>query len=822
MSMHLRNFAGCLLLVSPFLGGCQNGSGSGGVTPADATGQVSAAQVSLTNPIPGAKGVPVQASVQATFSQQIDPASVTPATFTLFHGGNQVAGSVSSDGFSITFTPTQALLSTAPYKATVTKSVRDAQGKPLAEEYSWIFTTGDVLAPVILVTDPLSNATGVPVTTIISASFSEDLDASTVNASSFSLVGPLGPVPGTVSYGAKAVFFTPNAALEPPSQPLGPGSYTASISGSVADLSGNPLGVNYSWSFVTVDQTPPQVVGISPADGASGIVFTENPFVIFNEEMSLASLNSKTLILLDSNNLPVVGNVAYDASQNKATFDPSVSLKANATYTFSVITGPSGVKDLAGNPLDPACTLCSATFSTISGWAPPTNIESLDFDAINPQFMVAPPGAPFPLGTMFAIWQQRNSTTNPVVYDIYAAMYDPVTSAWTAPTILESAAGDAANPQFASDPSGTIMAVFQQKNGSETFFSMFAAKFDPTAGWPAGWEDPIILEAETATSSAAINPQVAAASDGSFIAVFQQKIPGQTGVNSIVANRYDPATSSWDATTTVLEESAFESANPQIVGLDNGDFIVVFQQRTATGAAAPNNIMATRYKSGTGWPAAPVSNPIEVGASDALNPRLAVVPQGAANAGLVFAAWQQRVGSDAAPYSILSAVFDPGTENWSSEASIESDSGTSTLPYLAAGPDGSVFAIWLKLINGESVSSVVVNRFTPGFGWGANGAVLDNLSGNLVADPRITVSSNGRVMAVWAQTETIFPPYSIVANEIQIDGSWDPTAVITVESATENASKPQIVATPSNGFFSIFQQPKLGQTVNSIFVGEAP
>lgn len=105
--------------------------------------------------------------------------------------------------------------------------------------------TGDTVAPTVSSTNPLNGATGVAV---ITASFSEPMNASTITTSTFSLSGPgATPVLGTVAYDASSGIarFTPASALTVST------AYTATITTGAKDVAGNGLASNHSWSFTT-------------------------------------------------------------------------------------------------------------------------------------------------------------------------------------------------------------------------------------------------------------------------------------------------------------------------------------------------------------------------------------------------------------------------------------------------------------------------------------------------------------------------------------------------------------------------------------------
>ena len=112
--------------------------------------------VTTVSPQPGASGVPAGTSVTATFSEALDPATVTSSTFTLVKQGTStpLAASISYDGSTGTATldPSANLEGAATYVATVkggSSGVKDPSGNALAQDKVWSFTaeaTGAVIS----------------------------------------------------------------------------------------------------------------------------------------------------------------------------------------------------------------------------------------------------------------------------------------------------------------------------------------------------------------------------------------------------------------------------------------------------------------------------------------------------------------------------------------------------------------------------------------------------------------------------------------------------------------------------------------------------
>jgi hypothetical protein len=84
--------------------------------------------------------------VIATFSEAIDPATLTSATFTLAQGVTTIAGAVSVSGTNARFNPNASLAPSTVYTATLTTGVKDLQGNALLLPYTWMFTTGTTSA----------------------------------------------------------------------------------------------------------------------------------------------------------------------------------------------------------------------------------------------------------------------------------------------------------------------------------------------------------------------------------------------------------------------------------------------------------------------------------------------------------------------------------------------------------------------------------------------------------------------------------------------------------------------------------------------------
>src|SRR5438309_2050431 len=139
-----------------------------------ATPDTTAPTVSFTVPANAAAGVAISQKIAATFTEAMDPLTITPITFTLKQGPTAVAGTVSYAGVTATFNPLSTLAPNTTYTATMTTGAKDLAGNALASNFVWSFTTGvtpDTTRPIVSATVPANAATGVAINQKIAAAF---------------------------------------------------------------------------------------------------------------------------------------------------------------------------------------------------------------------------------------------------------------------------------------------------------------------------------------------------------------------------------------------------------------------------------------------------------------------------------------------------------------------------------------------------------------------------------------------------------------------------------------------------------------------------
>jgi hypothetical protein len=332
---------------------------------------VTAPVISSVAPANNATSVATSSTASVIFSEAINPTTVNSSSFTLKQGSSPVAGTVSYTGTTAVFTPAAPLASNTVYTGTVTTAVKDLAGNALAAQYSWTFTTVniiDVTAPTVVSVVPASASTTASTSTRATVTFSEAMNPSTLNSTTFTLKKGSVAVAGTVAYSGTTATFTPTTALAANTV------YTGTISTGAKDLAGNALATAYTWSFTTAaaaDVTPPTVVSVTPAAGSTAIATGTKPTVTFSEIMDASTINSSTFTLKQGSTT-IAGSVSYTGTV--ATFTPSTALTGNMLYTCTLTTG---VKDVSSNAMAAAYTW---SFTT----AVPVDVTPPTVTSVNP------------------------------------------------------------------------------------------------------------------------------------------------------------------------------------------------------------------------------------------------------------------------------------------------------------------------------------------------------------------------------------------------------------------------------------------------------
>ncbi|MEJ2699742.1 MAG: Ig-like domain-containing protein, partial [Desulfuromonadales bacterium] len=205
--------------------------------------------------------------------------------------------------------------------------------------------------------DPAPGTVNAPVVSTVHILFSEPARLDTVNSTTIKLLKGTTQVPGSLQLDADGtgVTFTPASPLQ------GFALYTVVVSTNLRDRVGRPLVQTWSSTFTTVDNVPPTVTAVSPANAAIQVAPDAVVRLTFSEAIDSAALDGIRMLK---------GGEAVEARLDQlqggtvVALTPLSPLATNDVYTVSV----SGVRDTVGNVQIGTFTASFNTLDTI----PPT------------------------------------------------------------------------------------------------------------------------------------------------------------------------------------------------------------------------------------------------------------------------------------------------------------------------------------------------------------------------------------------------------------------------------------------------------------------
>ncbi|MEQ1794754.1 MAG: Ig-like domain-containing protein [Nitrospira sp.] len=323
-------------------------------------------------PANGATGASVRTSISATFSESINPASITPTTFQVSSGGVPIPGSfvLTNLNQGVTFIPNNPF----PPVSTVTLSisnVADVVGNVMVLPFTSSFQTQsaiDNVRPSVLRPSPGSfifqasppTNTNVPLNFKPMIAFDERVNPSTVNSTTFTLSQTnVGTIPSIITMAPDGL-----SALLTPTQQLLPNTiYSVGFTSGIQDLVGNQLfnpgSVGFTTGPVAIDSTLPVVVEASPATGTLNLPVNATVTVLFSEPVSFTSITQQTVVL-SSGGVPVNTQFTLERNNTVLRIKPANLLTLQASKFYELTVTP-GVLDLAGNPLG---AIYSSSFTT--------------------------------------------------------------------------------------------------------------------------------------------------------------------------------------------------------------------------------------------------------------------------------------------------------------------------------------------------------------------------------------------------------------------------------------------------------------------------
>jgi len=303
--------------------------------------------VSYINPEIDETNVANNNAISVSFSEPINPSSLSSAAFFVTDGGREVEGKITYSGNTAIFRPSAPLAEITQFTVRISADVADLAGNTMGSDFTWRFTTGiepDLDIPTLSSVYPLNESTDVATNGAVLVTFSEAMDPSTLTPDSFIITDSSeNKIVGTLKTIGASTTFQPLNAL-----PFDT-TFTATITNAAADLAGNALKEAYSWTFTTassIDTTPPAIISTFPAGSTSNAFANRGVIVKFSELIAADSITSSSFYLTSGSNV-VSSTITYSGDTIK--LNPNSDLDFATTY---VATLANSIRDLSGNKLE--------------------------------------------------------------------------------------------------------------------------------------------------------------------------------------------------------------------------------------------------------------------------------------------------------------------------------------------------------------------------------------------------------------------------------------------------------------------------------------
>lgn len=318
--------------------------------------------ISNTIPADNAIGASVTTNLTINFSENI---SWGTGSLTLYDGSNNVIQTVSSGNPNVTITgsnffynpPSNLILNTPYYVKIDATAFKDAANNffaGIADNVTWNFNTNDITAPALTALPfvPADNAVGVAITTPLTITFNEAIQAGTGEIQLYNSSGTLIEAYDVVT--SPLISFAGSTVSINPTDLLVNTSYYVNIqSGAVKDLSNNNYAGftnNTNWNFNTNDLIAPLAVApFSPADNATNVTAAGVCSISFNENVQISTTGVIEIFtsagtLVESFNSGSAQLSVTGATVNFSTTNP---LSENTAYYIHIT--PGFIEDLSGN-----------------------------------------------------------------------------------------------------------------------------------------------------------------------------------------------------------------------------------------------------------------------------------------------------------------------------------------------------------------------------------------------------------------------------------------------------------------------------------------
>ena len=329
-------------------------------TSSDASEDTAAPSLLSLSPPDSSVNVPLNSPMHAIYDEVIDP-------YTFYQTDLYQSGimnlSFGSSGRELRYQRAELLL---PENSEITETIpamADIAGN-VGEAVSTSFTTAshlDLTRSTVVNRVPVSNATNVPVNTIISIEMNEIIDPASISGSSVYLRDTTNNQQVSIS---RSLDANGRTIVMVPTEALDMGRRYYAYTGGLKDLAGNSSygdGLYFTTGFEE-DSTAPEVTGTSIVDGQVDVPRNARINIRFSEAINGSTLDEGgKVVVTDASGEEVPYKWSLSGSHGWLTLTPRMVLGSDETYTVTV----QNVADRASNIMEATKKVSFKTSSSI-------------------------------------------------------------------------------------------------------------------------------------------------------------------------------------------------------------------------------------------------------------------------------------------------------------------------------------------------------------------------------------------------------------------------------------------------------------------------
>jgi len=306
--------------------------------------------ISSRTPASGASGVKINANVKITISKELDLSTVNANSVSLKQGSTIIPVTIVPINLNgkgeITLTPTQNLNYNTVYTVVIANNaIKDINGKNLAGA-TWNFTTETGSLLTISSRYPQANALDIDVDDVISITFNNRLNSSTVSSNNIYLrrSGSTANISAVLKYtdSTRTVTITPNSPLAYNTE------YIVYVSNNLRDINGNNI-LATNWAFKTKAEVALAIIDRSPKPNSTNHPVDGEITVKFSQPLQTSTVTSSNIYLRKSGSTKnISADLKYTSSTRTITITPSSNLDYDTEY---IVYLTNNIRDTNGNRL---------------------------------------------------------------------------------------------------------------------------------------------------------------------------------------------------------------------------------------------------------------------------------------------------------------------------------------------------------------------------------------------------------------------------------------------------------------------------------------